>query len=60
MAALPGKIALHGADGGFTSDGLVTVLKGSNAIVAQFKRYPGVAEGVLLRGAAGRDLVRVS
>ena len=57
VADLAAQIDLQVAAGGFASDDMVTVLVGSNDIVAQFSRYPGVgvdqlAEELKLAGAA--------
>ena len=42
VADLAAQIDLQVANGGFAADDMVTVLVGSNDIVAQFARYPGV------------------
>ena len=43
VADLAAQIDMQVADGGFAADDMVTVLVGSNDIVAQFERYPAVA-----------------
>ena len=48
VADLATQIALQTSDGGFASDDMVTVLVGSNDIVAQFSTYPGVPESQLI------------
>ena len=47
VADLATQIDLQVANGGFAADDIVTVLVGSNDIVAQFARYPGVAAAQL-------------
>ena len=42
VADLAAQIDLQGANGGFAADDMATVLVGSNDIVAQFARYPGI------------------
>ncbi|MBC7480942.1 MAG: hypothetical protein H7337_03295 [Rhizobacter sp.] len=48
VADLATQIAQQANDGGFASDDMVTVLVGSNDIVAQFNTYPGVPESQLI------------
>ena len=57
VADLAAQIDLQIQNGGFASDDLVTVLVGSNDVVAQFAQYPAVPEATLaaqltLAGAA--------
>ena len=58
VADLAAQIALQINEGGFTSDDIVTVLMGTNDIVAQFGRYPTVPEDQLAETLkqAGSDL----